>query len=260
MNPRLGSHTGPEAPLLDNLPVVLRPAREPDFRQDRARRSYLALLDAATALFSVHGYDAVGTPEIAQRAGVSVGTFYRYFTDKHEIYLEIARRTMVAGYHKTIANLGPERFAGRARPPRDDQRDHRDPVRPRAVAARADPQLPRDVAARSAGRRGLARVRAGRGHPDRRPDHRAGRPRRRPRSRRHRLGAARGRPRGRLRPRRPPRPAADQRRARPPGRDRLHRARDLPAVLTAPPGVVKAMAPRGRDRARPGCRRCWRGA
>src|ERR1044071_938397 len=115
MNPRLGSHTGPEAPLLDNLPVVLRPAREPDFRQDRARRSYLALLDAATALFSVHGYDAVGTPEIAQRAGVSVGTFYRYFTDKHEIYLEIARRTMVAGYHKTIANLGPERFAGRAR-------------------------------------------------------------------------------------------------------------------------------------------------
>ena len=115
MDRRMGSDIGPEAPLLDNLPVVLRPSREPDFRQDRARRSYLALLDAATALFGVHGYDAVGTPEIAQRAGVSVGTFYRYFTDKHEIYLEIARRTMVAGYHKTIANLGPERFAGRAR-------------------------------------------------------------------------------------------------------------------------------------------------
>ncbi|HEX3473916.1 MAG TPA: TetR/AcrR family transcriptional regulator, partial [Kofleriaceae bacterium] len=89
--------------------------REPDFRQDRARRSYLALIDAATALFGTHGYDAVGTPEIAQRAGVAVGTFYRYFTDKHEIYLEIARRTMVAGYHKTIADLGPERFIGRAR-------------------------------------------------------------------------------------------------------------------------------------------------
>jgi len=100
---------------LDSLPVVLRPAREPDFRQDRARRSYLALIDAATVLFGAQGYDAVGTPEIAQRAGVSVGTFYRYFTDKHEIYLEIARRTMVAGYHKTIANLGPERFVGRAR-------------------------------------------------------------------------------------------------------------------------------------------------
>jgi AcrR family transcriptional regulator len=99
----------------DDIPVVLRPAREPDFHQDRARRSYLALIDAATALFSAHGYDAVGTPEIAQQAGVSVGTFYRYFEDKHEIYLEIARRTFAAGYRQTIANLEPERFAGRAR-------------------------------------------------------------------------------------------------------------------------------------------------
>ena len=95
--------------------MVLRATREPDFRQDRARRSYLALIDAATALFSAHGYDAIGTPEIAQTAGVSVGTFYRYFDDKHEIYLEIARRTMALAYRATIENLGPERFVGRAR-------------------------------------------------------------------------------------------------------------------------------------------------
>jgi AcrR family transcriptional regulator len=99
----------------DDLPVVLRATREPDFRQDRSRRSYLALIDAATALFGSQGYDAVGTPEIAQHAGVSVGTFYRYFDDKHEIYLEVARRTMAAAYRETIAHLGPERFVGRAR-------------------------------------------------------------------------------------------------------------------------------------------------
>jgi AcrR family transcriptional regulator len=99
----------------DSLPVILRATREPDFQQDRSRRSYLALLEAATALFGAHSYDAVGTPEIAERAGVSVGTFYRYFDDKHEIYLEIARRTMASAYHETIANLGPERFVGRAR-------------------------------------------------------------------------------------------------------------------------------------------------
>ncbi|HET7501598.1 MAG TPA: TetR/AcrR family transcriptional regulator [Kofleriaceae bacterium] len=99
----------------DELPVVLRATREPDFRQDRSRRSYLGLIDAATELFGAHGYDAVGTPEIAQRAGVSVGTFYRYFDDKHEIYLEVARRTMAAAYVETIAHLGPERFVGRAR-------------------------------------------------------------------------------------------------------------------------------------------------
>jgi AcrR family transcriptional regulator len=110
------SQTAPTEPLpKDGLPLVLRTTRKPDFRQDRSRRSYLALIDAATELFGSQGYDAVGTPEIAQRAGVSVGTFYRYFDDKHEIYLEIARRTMVAAYRETIANLGPERFIGRAR-------------------------------------------------------------------------------------------------------------------------------------------------
>ncbi|MBC7977312.1 MAG: TetR/AcrR family transcriptional regulator [Myxococcales bacterium] len=99
----------------DVLPLALRASKEPDFRQDRARRSYLALIEAATVLFAARGYDAVGTPEIAQHAGVSVGTFYRYFDDKHEIYLEIARRTMVAAYQGTIAHLGPERFLGLAR-------------------------------------------------------------------------------------------------------------------------------------------------
>lgn len=87
----------------------------PDFRQERSRRSYQALLDAAEDLFSTHGYDAVGTPEIAERAGVSVGTFYRYFEDKHEVYLEIMRRNLVAAYNETIEGLTPERFTNKAR-------------------------------------------------------------------------------------------------------------------------------------------------
>lgn len=102
------------APIKDPA-AILRSAREPDFRQERARRSYLALIEAATELFSSQGYDAVGTPEIAQRAGVSVGTFYRYFDDKHEVYLEITRRTLSSAYADTIEGLGPERFVGRAR-------------------------------------------------------------------------------------------------------------------------------------------------
>src|SRR6185503_1691441 len=95
--------------------ALLRASKEPDFRQERSRRSYLALIEAATELFSAHGYDAVGTPEIAQRAKVSVGTFYRYFDDKHEVYLEICRRNMIAAYRETIEGLGPDRFVGRAR-------------------------------------------------------------------------------------------------------------------------------------------------
>jgi AcrR family transcriptional regulator len=95
--------------------ALLRHTKEPDFQQDRARRSYLALIEAATRLFSTAGYDAVGTPEIAQEAGVSVGTFYRYFDDKHEVYVEVSRRAMVEAYTATIEGLTPARFVGRAR-------------------------------------------------------------------------------------------------------------------------------------------------
>ena len=108
---RAKSRTGaPRAPE-----DILRATKEPDFRQERSRRSYLALIEAATELFSTLGYDSVGTPEIAQRAGVSVGTFYRYFDDKNEVYLEIARRSMVAAYAETIEGLTPARFVGLAR-------------------------------------------------------------------------------------------------------------------------------------------------
>jgi AcrR family transcriptional regulator len=94
---------------------VLREPPDPDLRQQRARRSRQALLDAAIELFAQHGYDAVGTPEIAERAGVAVGTFYRYFDDKHEVYLEVMRRTIVAAYTETIERLTPEQLGVPAR-------------------------------------------------------------------------------------------------------------------------------------------------
>jgi AcrR family transcriptional regulator len=104
-----------KAPVHNDPEALLRATKEPDFRQERSRRSYLALIEAATELFEAHGYDAIGTPEIAQRAGVSVGTFYRYFDDKKEVYLEVTRRTMVGAYASTIENLTPARFVGLAR-------------------------------------------------------------------------------------------------------------------------------------------------
>lgn len=95
--------------------AVLFATPEREFRQQRARRSYLALIDAATEEFSRHTYDAVGTPDIAARADVSVGTFYRYFEDKHEIYIEVTRRMLAAAYSETLAGLNPAQFVGKAR-------------------------------------------------------------------------------------------------------------------------------------------------
>ncbi len=97
------------------LAVLLQAPELPEFQQARARRSYDALVAAAAELFAKHGFDAVGTPEIAEAAGVSVGTFYRYFDDKREVYLEIMRRMMLEVHQKTIDQLTPERLAGRAR-------------------------------------------------------------------------------------------------------------------------------------------------
>jgi len=47
------------------------------------------LLDAARQEFSENGYEAARTPRVAQRAGVSVGTLYRYFQDKQDLLVKL---------------------------------------------------------------------------------------------------------------------------------------------------------------------------
>ena len=82
------------------------------FTQERARKTYEALVTAASDCFVDAGYDATGTPDIAARAGVSVGTFYRYFDDKKQVYLEVVRRYLAEGYHLIMDRLTPQRFVG----------------------------------------------------------------------------------------------------------------------------------------------------
>lgn len=94
-------------------PLFVGPARE--FPQERARRTYENLVDAGARLFAQRGFDATQTPDIAAAASVSVGTFYRYFTDKLEILVEIQRRHFARAYHDVMARLTPDRFAGKDR-------------------------------------------------------------------------------------------------------------------------------------------------
>jgi AcrR family transcriptional regulator len=82
------------------------------FTQERARKTFEALIEAAAAAFLEAGYDATGTPDIAERAGVSVGTFYRYFEDKKQAYLEVTRRFLAEAYHRIMDRLTPQRFVG----------------------------------------------------------------------------------------------------------------------------------------------------
>ena len=100
-----------------DVSILLRPPPAPDVHQERARRSHQALIDAAIELFERDGYDKVGTPELAERAGVSVGTFYRYFADKHVLYVEVVRRMLSTAYAEILAGLTPAGFVGKARAP-----------------------------------------------------------------------------------------------------------------------------------------------
>lgn len=54
-------------------------------RDEHADRVRTALLDAALQLSSVKGYDGTTTEEIAEAAGVSQRTFFRYFPTKESV-------------------------------------------------------------------------------------------------------------------------------------------------------------------------------
>jgi AcrR family transcriptional regulator len=64
---------------------IVRPSERADARANRAR-----LIDAARAVFSDRGFGAE-MKEIAERAGVGVGTIYRNFPSKEDLVLAIVR-------------------------------------------------------------------------------------------------------------------------------------------------------------------------
>jgi AcrR family transcriptional regulator len=61
-------------------------------KQARSERTLQRLLDAAEALIKEKGHAAVSIPEIARRAGSSVGGFYARFRDKNELLRALEER------------------------------------------------------------------------------------------------------------------------------------------------------------------------
>lgn len=54
--------------------------------QDRSKRRLERILDAATHVLAEVGYEAATTEGIAERAGVSIGSIYRFFPNKRALF------------------------------------------------------------------------------------------------------------------------------------------------------------------------------
>ncbi|HKB89290.1 MAG TPA: TetR/AcrR family transcriptional regulator [Opitutaceae bacterium] len=63
--------------------------------QRRSEETVEAILEAAARVFVSDGLDGT-TTKIAEIAGVSVGSFYQYFPDKHSLLLELRERHYAA--------------------------------------------------------------------------------------------------------------------------------------------------------------------
>ncbi|HEY1587912.1 MAG TPA: TetR/AcrR family transcriptional regulator [Polyangia bacterium] len=93
-----------------------------EFKQRRSQATYEALLEAAARVFARLGFDAAQTPEIAAEAGVSTGAFYRYFTDKRAIFVEVVAEHLRQSQAEVMSKLTPERFVGDGRSVPDKRR------------------------------------------------------------------------------------------------------------------------------------------
>jgi AcrR family transcriptional regulator len=74
-------------------------------RQERAKSSVETVLEAAAQVLEASGRDGFNTNAVAARAGVSIGTLYRYFPDKHAVLCALAARETAAHRDAVMAIL-----------------------------------------------------------------------------------------------------------------------------------------------------------
>ncbi len=74
--------------------AVPQPRKTPT--QRRAVETCAAIVEATARILEDKGQDALNTNRIAERAGVSVGTLYQYFPNKHAILVALIRRERAA--------------------------------------------------------------------------------------------------------------------------------------------------------------------
>lgn len=88
-------------------PIDQRLARRAP-RQARALEKVELILEAAIRLLERDGLEALNTNTLAETAGISIGTLYQYFPDKHAVLSALADREMAGLSARVLSNLqGP---------------------------------------------------------------------------------------------------------------------------------------------------------
>lgn len=72
------------------MDATILPRKRP--RQERARATWDAILDATAEILRSHGYDGITTNKVADAAGVSVGSLYQYFPGKDALVIALLLR------------------------------------------------------------------------------------------------------------------------------------------------------------------------
>ena len=77
-------------------------------KQARSKKTKEKIVQAAIRLFQERGYEKTTSNDIASEAGVSVGSFYVYFTDKRQLFFTIFDRRADELYKNIFDGLKPE--------------------------------------------------------------------------------------------------------------------------------------------------------
>lgn len=79
--------------MSDEIPIRFAGRRRPERRrlQNPNPQTRMRLMEASAGLLRECRFADLRVEDVAQRAGVSVGTFYLYFDGKHDLFVELVR-------------------------------------------------------------------------------------------------------------------------------------------------------------------------
>lgn len=97
-------------PMTDG--AVAEPTGVPMPKQERSRRTREKIIEAAIQLFEERGFEKTTSNDIAAAAGVSIGSFYAYFTDKRKLLLLIFEQLISERLDAVFSNFREEDLLG----------------------------------------------------------------------------------------------------------------------------------------------------